>query len=130
LRGVLALYGHQLELWSLMGAPLWRTNQSNLWGDSAATLVAGDLLVVGVFNRIATGSALLAFDLASGKLRWGADVEQLNVGHSKYFNDVTLELRGETVVMRGYEAAGCYRQTFDLKTGKRLSAQMPSRLWR
>jgi hypothetical protein len=128
LRGVISLDRGQLRLSSIMGATLWVIHRPNPRGDSAAALVAGDLLLVSVFHRIATGSSLQAFDLATGKLRWSAEVEQLNVGHSKYFNDVTLELRGETIVMRGYEAAGCYRQTFELKTGKRLSAQMPSRL--
>jgi len=97
--------------------------------DTATTLVAGDLLVVAFFHRIATGSGLAAFDLATGALRWKADVVQMNVSHSKYWNDVSLERRGQTIVMRGFEAAGCYQQTFDLATGKRLTQIMPKNRW-
>jgi hypothetical protein len=110
------------EAWSMQ--PLVDRNS-----DSATTLVAGDLLIVAFFHRIATGSSLVAFDLKTGVKKWQAEVQQLNVGHSKYWNDVSLELRGATVVMRGFEAAGCYLQVFDVATGKRLSAAMPKTGW-
>lgn len=48
----------------------------------------------------------------------------MNVAHSEYFNDVALEARGATVIMRGFEAAGCYVQRFDLASGRRLSSVM------
>jgi hypothetical protein len=99
------------------------------FNDSATALVTGDLLIIAFFHRIATGSSLYAFDLKTGAKTWQAEVQQLNVGHSKYWNDVSLELRGATVVMRGFEAAGCYQQIFDVATGKRLSAVMPKTGW-
>jgi hypothetical protein len=116
----LMLWADGKEQW--LAQPLVET-----WGDSATTLVSGDLLVVAFYHRIATGSSLMAFDLKTGAIRWKADVVQMMVGHSKYFNDVSLDLRGTTIVMRGFEAAGCYVQTFDAATGKRLSSSLPNK---
>jgi hypothetical protein len=90
-------------------------------------IVGGDLVVAATFHRSASGSRLLALDLSTGALRWRAEVEQLNVPHSKYWNDVTLERRGATIVMRGWEAGGCYVQRFDLATGRRLSSSLRHR---
>jgi hypothetical protein len=92
-------------------------------GNTAATLSAGDRLIIAPFHRIATGASLFAVD-SRGQIAWTAEVQQLNVPHSKYFNDVALERVGDTVVMRGYEAAGCYLQLFDVKTGRRLYARI------
>jgi hypothetical protein len=89
-------------------------------GNGAIGLSAGDIVVIAIFHRIATGAALVAVDAKSGAVRWRGDVEQLNVAHSQYWNDVILTLDGNRVVMRGIEAGGCYEQTFDLATGRRL----------
>jgi len=129
--GVLALHDvypapRHLQLYSPRAEPQWKM-QPLLDGmsDSATVLLAGDLLIVAHFHRIATGSGLIALDRNTGTPRWKADVEQMMIAHSKYWNDVSLERRGDVIVMRGYEAGGCYLQTFDLKTGKRLSATLP-----
>jgi hypothetical protein len=89
--------------------------------DTATTLVVGDKLIVAFYHRIASGASLSAYDINTGALKWKADVHQLNVSHSKYWNDVSLELRYPTVVMRGFEAGGCYEQVFDVATGRRQS---------
>jgi hypothetical protein len=108
---------------TMHGGGRW-TARTDGWGDSATTLVAGDLLVVALFHRIATGASLIALDLHTGERRWTADVVQMRVGHSKYFNDVSLERRGDAIVMRGFEAFGCYEQRFELGTGRRLSSSL------
>jgi hypothetical protein len=72
---------------------------------------------------LASGSRLFAVDFKTGAPRWSADVEQLNVSHSKYLNDVTLSLSGARVTMRGLESGGCYEQTFDAATGRRLTSR-------
>jgi hypothetical protein len=66
----------------------------------------------------------VSVDLETGTPRWIADVEQMNVGHSAYYNDVSLERVGASVVMRGWEAAGCYLQSFELASGRRLSSTL------
>jgi hypothetical protein len=78
-----------------------------------------------MFTRTATGAELIALSRQSGRRIWTAEVRQLNVSHSKYLNDVALELDGDRVIMRGYEAGGCYVQVFDLATGRRLSSTIP-----
>jgi hypothetical protein len=104
------------------GTLRWRANVQDGWRDSIAVARDGDRLYLALFNRIATGSALIAVDAATGAVYWRADVQQLNVGHSKYFNDVTVELSGGVLTMRGTEAAGCYIQRFDAASGRRLSS--------
>ncbi|HZS37618.1 MAG TPA: hypothetical protein VFF06_12365 [Polyangia bacterium] len=94
------------------------------YGDDLAVAIAGSQLIVAGFHRIATGSNLRSFDLATGRPLWTADVEQVNASHSKYYNDVTVEARGGRIILRGVEAYGCYVQVFDAATGRRLSSRM------
>jgi hypothetical protein len=115
----------RLQLYAPSGAPRWKAPPSlDGFGDNASALVVGELLIVAHFHRIATGSSLAALDLLSGKLRWKADVQQLEVDHSKYWTDVSLERQGQVLFLRGFEAAGCYLQTFDVATGQRRSSQL------
>lgn len=116
---------HELRLRDTGGKLLWRRPIPNLWGNSAAVLLDGERLVIAPFHRIATGSALLAVDVHTGTPIWIADVLQLRVPHSKYYNDVSLARVGGEIVMRGFEAGGCYLQIFDAATGKRTFARMP-----
>jgi hypothetical protein len=104
------------------GTLRWRVSVRDGWRDSIAVARDGDRLYLAIYHRIATGSALIAVDATTGGLLWTADVQQLNVSHSKYFNDVTLELSGGVLTMRGTEAAGCYVQRFDAASGRRLSS--------
>ena len=129
LLGVLALQRGQLVLIDARTSkPRWRVAApAGVRDESFRALVDGDRLILANYHRYATGSTLFALDLGSGALRWTAEVEQMNVAHSEYFNDVALERRGATVVMRGFEAAGCYVQTFDLASGRRLSSAMQRR---
>lgn len=83
-------------------------------------LLKGDLLYIGNYHPIATGSSLHCFDLKTGKMKWTADVLQMNVGHSEYWNKVTLSLYKDKLLMQGDEANGSYLQIFDAETGKRL----------
>jgi hypothetical protein len=109
----------ELRFLDKSGAVRWRVPRKDLWGDSGEAIVVGDRLIVSVYNRISTGSHLFSVELATGKLAWNGDVEQLQIGHSKYFNDVVLSLHGPNVVMIGREAGGCYVQIFDATTGAR-----------
>lgn len=115
----------RLQLYTPAGTPRWQQAPGlEEFGDSASVLVADDLLIVAHFHRIATGSHLHAFDLQTGAPRWQADVQQLRIAHSKYWNDVSIERAGSTLVLRGLEAGGCHLQTFELTTGRRLSSQI------
>jgi hypothetical protein len=110
------------------GKQLWSVQGLHRGDDAGNALVVGDQLILSTFHHHSTGARLVSVELKTGTPRWIADVEQVNASHSEYFNDVSLERRGNTIVMRGFEASGCYVQTFDLKTGQRLSSQM-RRAW-
>jgi len=100
-----------------------------LYYDSASVVLEGEgcTAYIGLFDRIATGSSLISANLCTGAVRWTADVVQLNVAHSKYFNDVTVEKRGDEILMHGVEAAGCYEQAFDAATGARKRSSIQRR---
>lgn len=115
----------ELQLQSKEGQARWKAPVAiDGFGDSASIVVAGDLLIVAHYHRIATGSGLSALDLATGAIKWKAEVQQLQIAHSKYWNDVTLTRAGNTLTLRGVESGGCHLQTFELATGRRLSAQL------
>jgi hypothetical protein len=98
----------------------WTVKTDNNYYDRAETLLMDSTLVISTYPNIATGSALAAYNFYTGKLLWKADVKQLNVGHSKYYNAVTLSAYNQIIIMEGTEAYGSYLQIFDSKTGKRL----------
>jgi hypothetical protein len=112
----------ELSLLEPTGAVRWRHPQER-WDDSAAAVLDGERLIVARFHRFATGSRLFAFDFKTGAPRWKGDVEQLNVSHSEYFNDVELALANGQVTMHGLEAGGCYVQTFDAVSGRRIASR-------
>ena len=89
------------------------------YANTVAARVAGNRLLVASYHEIATGSALTCYDVLTGELLWRGDVEQMNVDHSKYYNQVDLILRGSHVFMLGREAGGSYVQVFDVKTGEK-----------
>jgi hypothetical protein len=98
----------------------WNCNTKNLWANTAETVLIDNVLYVAFYHGIATGSSLYAYDMLSGKELWKADVKQLNVDHSEYYNKVYLSAYKDRIIMEGIEAEGKYVQIFDAKTGKRL----------
>jgi hypothetical protein len=88
--------------------------------ERAATLVHGGQLVVAIHGRGVSYAVLASFDLGSGTLRWQAPVRTRGSHDQRgpYDHHVTIERRGSSVVVRGFESAGCYVQAFDLETGR------------
>ena len=84
-------------------------------------LLKDSLLYIANYHPIATGSALHCFDIKAGKLKWTADVLQINASHSEYSNEVTLSLYKDKLLMEGDETNGDYLQIFDCQTGKRIT---------
>lgn len=92
------------------------------YGDPACDFILKDsLLYIANYHPIATGSSLHCFDLRSGKMKWTADVKQINAAHSEYMNKVTLSMYKNKIIMEGDEASGDYVQIFDAVSGKRLA---------
>lgn len=90
--------------------------------DEACDFIMKDsLLYIANYHPISTGSSLHCYDLKSGKLKWTADVLQVNAAHSEYWNKVTLIMYKDKLIMQGDEAYGSYLQIFDSETGKRLA---------
>lgn len=78
-------------------------------------------LYVAQFCSISTGTTLHAINIRSGALRWSKHLIGIGpVGHSKYFNDVQLEIRRGMVVVYGNEASGKYVEARDLSSGRLL----------
>lgn len=76
------------------------------------------------YSAIASGATLLAFDLASGAARWTTPVRGLGpVAHSKYSNQVKLQMLRGALVLYGNESAGRYIEVFDPASGRMLSTR-------
>lgn len=121
--GALVIRFWGLEFFDAAGRAKWFHTEDGLAGeDSAAVVLDGNSLIVAIYRFRNTGARLFRISLASGTIQWQAQVEQLKVDHPADWNDVTLELRDGKIVMRGDESGGCYVQTFDPATGKRLSS--------
>jgi len=103
----------------------WIAKPRDFWANTAETVLIGEVLYVAFYYGIATGSALYAFDINSGKEIWKAEVKQLNVDHSEYYNTVYLSAYKSRIIMEGIEAEGKYLQIFDSKTGERLYSSIP-----
>lgn len=95
-------------------------------GDAVRAIIDENIIYLAHYHNIATGCRLSAYDIRTGKSVWRADVKQLNVGHSEYYNLVYLSLLAGRLVLEANEAAGAYLQIFDPKTGARLFADVPS----
>lgn len=95
-------------------------------GDAVKAVLANNTLYLAHYHNIATGCGLSAYDINTGKRIWRADVKQLMVGHSEYYNLVYLTLAAGRLILEANEAAGAYLQIFDPATGRRLFDQLPS----
>lgn len=84
-------------------------------------ILKGNLLYIANYHPIATGSSLHCFDLNTGKMKWTADVKQINASHSEYSNKVTLSMNKNKIIMEGDEESGDYLQIFDADSGERLA---------
>jgi hypothetical protein len=89
--------------------------------EKCQTILWGSKLVVANYHPISTGSSLHCFDIYSKKILWTADVLQMNVDHSKYFNKVTISKYNDRIIMEGNEAYGNYLQIFEMHSVKRVA---------
>lgn len=89
--------------------------------DNCQTILWGNQLIVANWHPISTGSSLHSYDVNTKEKLWTADVLQMMVDHSKYYNKVTISKYKEKIILEGNEAFGDYLQIFDIKTGKRLA---------
>jgi hypothetical protein len=85
------------------------------------TTFVGDRLIVwyAEYGPISSGCSLVAYDLEAGKQLWKTNLKGLGpIDHTKYRNQVVLELDRDVVRVWGQESAGNYLEIVDRKTGK------------
>jgi hypothetical protein len=88
--------------------------------NTAETLMKGDTLYVSFYHGISSGSSLYAFNRNTGEQLWKADVKQLDIPHSEYWNTVRLSRYENRIILEGVEEGGKYVQIFDAADGHRL----------
>jgi hypothetical protein len=87
----------------------------------AETVFAGrdNVVYYADFSQAASGCVVIAYDLGTKKQLWKTNLKGLGpIGHTRYRNRVTLDIKDDAVHVLGNEAAGKYVEYLDLKTGK------------
>jgi hypothetical protein len=98
----------------------WRRVDLHDLQDRAIAIVDQGQMFLALFSSSGSGAVLMSVDALTGERRWTSDARELSAPRPGYRNDVTLELRGSTIVMRGYENGGCVVQIFDRHSGRRV----------
>ena len=81
--------------------------------------VVGDTLVYTLYHQGASGAAVVAVDLKSGKELWKTELKGIGpVSHFKYRNLLNVEASRDTVTVFGNESLGKYVEILDTKSGK------------
>lgn len=105
----------------------WRVEIDRAIGESAEMIERDGVLYVALYHRIAAGCQVLAFDAETGAERWRADLFGVGpIAHSKYRNEVDLELRDDALIVWGREAGGRYIEVLAREDGR----QRVNILWR
>ncbi len=121
LEGLLATQP-EVKLVELSGKTRWSAGKLAPYDEGASAFARDGRVFASIYPPISSGSALYAFDAASGKLAWKGDVERLPIAHSEYFNETTLSWFEGNVVLRGEESSVSTFQLFRASDGKRLLA--------
>ena len=99
----------------------WTTNLGERWVDSAAIAVADDAVYAAHYNRMATGTRVAKLRIADGSIAWEVALEGVGpIGHSKYRNDVQVQLVGDRLHAYGWESGGAYVEVLDLESGAQI----------
>ena len=93
--------------------------------DAVSFVRDGDDLLVADYEVISCEVALRAFDVSTRTLRWTADVQGTNVGHSKYWQHAWVERLGDVVAFAGEAAGGNWVEVVDPATGQIVSRHHP-----
>jgi hypothetical protein len=88
----------------------------------APLVVRADTLYYVQHHPISSGAALVSIDLKTGKQRFRTALKGIGPqDHSKYRNQVWLEVKDDVVIVQGEESHGKYVELVDPKTGKTLA---------
>lgn len=91
--------------------------------DQVALASDGRHLLIAHHSRISSGGRLIALGLGLGRpfggVVWQTQLEALGpVVHSKYRNDIQLEVRGDRVLVHGEESSGAYLEVRRVADGE------------
>jgi outer membrane protein assembly factor BamB len=107
------------------GRKRWRYPVPGSAPDGAALALGADTLFAALYDGGAPGCQVIALDARTGKLRWTTTL--LGIGrmaHSKYSNQVQLELRDGRLVIYGKESAGRYIEVLSADDGHTVNNRM------
>lgn len=94
------------------------------WVGHAYTVfqIVGDRLYYADYSSLGSGGAIVAVNLATGKVIWRAPLEALGpIEHSKYLNRMNLQADANSVRITGNESAGRYVEVKDTATGRTIA---------
>ncbi|MEM6989004.1 MAG: hypothetical protein AAF721_00860 [Myxococcota bacterium] len=113
--------GDQLTV-SRRGATRWSTAVGRNASDHGAAVIAGDSVYVAHFHAIATGASVAKLSLVDGSVAWDRPLFGAGpIGHSKYANNVQVEVVGDHLHIFGRESGGAYTEVVDLATGEQIA---------
>ncbi len=116
------------------GEPSWSTRLSR-GSDRAAAMLDDGSLYVAHFHAIATGANVARIDVTDGSVVWDHPLFGAGpIGHSKYANDVQIDIVGDRLHVFGWESGGAYTEVVSLSTGAQLAhrpapADLVAMLW-
>ncbi len=89
--------------------------------DTGAIALDADQVIVAHHRSIATGCRVTAFDAWTGEVQWSVELDGVGpVEHSKYSNDVQIDVARDLVSIYGWESGGRYTERLDARTGAQV----------
>lgn len=107
--------GQELVALDPAGKERWRRPLAEQWPNTTRlTATASGLVLVTQFQPNADlGASVTAHEPATGEVAWRRTLPELGVDHSKYWQDVTTCVRGETIVVTCHAAGGHWLAVLD-----------------
>jgi hypothetical protein len=87
--------------------------------DETALARSENVIFVADFSPIASGCAVTAYDLETGRKLWHTALVGIGpTAHSRYYNRVQMDVIEEVLVIRGWEAHGKYIECLATASGR------------
>jgi outer membrane protein assembly factor BamB len=99
----------------------WTATIDSERSNAAAVAVTDDAIFVAHFHAIATGARVAKLRRDDGRQDWDVPLFGVgSIGHSRYRNDVQVEVLDGRLHVYGWESGGAYVEVLDLETGRQL----------